>query len=98
MTYPPLLLPPPAYRSRAALEAAIARAIEALDALDGDPDLEDDETEEIHDAEEDRYENEPWLGWSEAYSLTSRVSLWGNPPPHMLDGEQDVTPVEEVLQ
>lgn len=97
MTYPPLLLPPPAYRSRAALEAAIARAIEALDAMDGEPDFEDDETEEIHDAEDDRADREPGLGWSEAYSLTSTASLWGH-PLHVLDGEHDATPVEDVLQ
>lgn len=97
MTYPPLLLPPPAYRSRAALEAAIARAIETLDAMDGDTDIEDDEREETHDDEDDRTDQEPCLGWSEAYSLTSAVSLWGH-PLHLLDGELDAAPVEEVLQ
>lgn len=55
------------YRER--LEAIIETAIELLDLLDGDTELEDDGTAEPYiagsssDCELDDADNEPWLGW-----------------------------------
>lgn len=87
--HPSTALPP---ITRQTLEAAIEAAIEALDAFDGDPDLEDDEREEIHDAEDDHADNEPSLGWSEAYSERNAISLQGHPLA-LVDGEIDADSV-----
>ena len=46
-------------RTRAKIEAAIEKLIAQLDEMDGDAELEDS-----HDAEEDRSDAEPALGWT----------------------------------
>ncbi len=69
--------------TRAQLEAAVEAAIAALDALDGDPDLEEqceDEGAQV-DAEQDDADKEPALGWPEARSQAQGVSP-GDPRLH----------------
>ena len=61
----------PAQRRR--IEAIIEDLVKLLDFIDGDPDLEDDETEDenehagdvLDEPHDDACEAEPWLGWTE---------------------------------
>ena len=48
--------------NRARLESLIADAIEILDVLDGDPDLEDDDPDDEHDGGEEQYDQAPDYG------------------------------------
>jgi hypothetical protein len=54
--------PPLIHIDRTRLEALIENAIALLDAIDGDPDIEDDEPDEEHDGGEDEYHQAPDYG------------------------------------
>ena len=54
--------PPSLSGSRARLEQLIAAAIDALDIIDGDPDIEDDDIDEEHDGAEEQHEQVPNFG------------------------------------
>lgn len=54
--------PPPMAFYRAQLETLISDAIEILDMIDGDPDIEDDDYDEEHDGGEEQYDQVPDYG------------------------------------